>query len=108
MENQTINNGKTYAIISHFWILGTIIAFVLNLNNKNSYASFYIRQMIGLHLLSFLNGWIVYKYLGGFICWGIGVVLFVFWVISFVGTLKEERKLLPVFGTHFQDWFKSI
>lgn len=108
MNNQTVNDGKTSAIISHFWILGTIIAFFLNLNSKNSFASFYIRQMIGLHLLSFLNGWLVYKYLGGFIGWGIGVVLFIFWIISILGAFGGEKKLLPVFGEHFQNWFKSL
>ena len=108
MGNQTINEGKTNAIISHFWIIGTVIAFVLNMNTKNSFTSFYTRQMIGLHLLSFLNGWFVYKYLGGFIGWAIGVVLFIFWLISFMASLKGEKKLMPFVGEQFQDWFKGI
>lgn len=34
MENLTVNEGKTEAIISHFTIIGLIIAFVLNMNKK--------------------------------------------------------------------------
>lgn len=108
MENNTITDGKTNAIISHFWIIGTIIAFVLNMNNKNAFTNFYIRQMLGLNILSFLNTWIIYKYLGGFAGWIVGVLLFVLWLISFMAVLKGEKKLIPVVGEQFQNWFKGI
>ncbi|MBE7629739.1 hypothetical protein [Tenacibaculum piscium] len=108
MNNITISEGKTNAVISHFWIIGTIIAFVLNLNTKNQYTSFYIRQMTGLHILSFLNGWLVYKYLGSFIGWTIGISLFILWILSFIAVLKGEKKLIPIIGEYFQDWFKEI
>ena len=51
MENTSVNEGKTAAIISHFWVVGLIIAFVMNNSKKNYFTSFYIRQMIGLNLL---------------------------------------------------------
>ncbi|CAM1335071.1 hypothetical protein [Tenacibaculum aestuariivivum] len=108
MENKIINEGKTNAIISHFWIIGTIIAFILNLNTKNKYTSFYIRQMTGLHILSFLNGWLVYKYLGSFIGWTISIAVIIFWLLSFIAVLKEEKKLIPLIGEQFQNWFKEI
>lgn len=108
MGNQTINEGKTNAIICHFWVIGLIIAFVLNMNKKNSFSNFYIRQMIGLNLLSFLNTWVVYKYLGSFAGWIVGVILFVLWIISFMAVLKGKKKLIPIFGAQFQDWFKGI
>ena len=108
MENQTVKEGKTNAIISHFWILGTIIAIILNNNKKNSFSSFYIRQMIGLNLLSILNLWIVERYIGSFTSWIIDGVLFILWVISFVSMLKEEEKETPIVGEHFQEWFKNF
>ncbi len=108
MENQTVNEGKTAAIISHFWIIGVIIAFVLNLNKKNSFASFYIRQTLGLNILQFLNGLIVYKFLGGLAGWIVGALLFILWGISFIAVLKEEKKLVPVVGDFFQNLLKGI
>ncbi|MEX6626166.1 hypothetical protein [Tenacibaculum salmonis] len=108
MENYTVKEGKTNAIISHFLIIGTIIAFVLNLNTKNTFTSFYIRQVLGLHILSSLNAWLVYKYLGGFIGWAISIVLLILWIISFMGVLKGEEKKIPLLGDQFQDWFKNI
>jgi uncharacterized membrane protein len=108
MENQTAKDGKVAAIISHFTIFGTIIAFLINGNKKNSFASFHIRQMMGLNLFYLINHWIVYPYLGKNAGWIVGVGLFVLWIISFMGVMKEEKKLVPFVGEKFQDWFKGI
>jgi hypothetical protein len=43
MENQTVNEGKTAAIIAYITIFGTIIAYILNAGKKNSFTSFHIR-----------------------------------------------------------------
>lgn len=108
MINQSVNEGKTAAIISHFWIIGLIIAFIMNMSKKNYFSSFYIRQMIGLNALQVLNGWIVYKFLGGTAGWIVGVLLFILWIISLFGAIKSEEKLVPVVGEQFQNWFKNF
>ena len=108
MENQTANEGKTTAIISHLWIIGLLIAFFMNNSKKNYFASFYIRQMIGLNLLQILNGWIVYKFLGNTAGIIVGFIIFVLWIISLIGAIKGEEKLVPVVGEQFQDWFKNV
>lgn len=107
-DEQTVSEGKLTAIISHFWIVGLVIAFVMNLNKKNHFASFYIRQMIGLNLAQFLNGVVVYKLLGGTAGWIVGVLLFICWFISLFGAIKGEEKLIPYIGEYFQDWFKGV
>ena len=108
MQNQTANEGKTMAIISHFWIIGLIIAFFMNNSTKNSFANFYIRQMIGLNLIQFLNGWIIYNYLGNTAGIIVSTILLVLWVISLMGAVKGEEKIIPVVGEQFQEWFKNI
>jgi len=108
MENLTESEGKTAAIISHFTVIGLIVAFVLNMNNKNAFASFYIRQMLGLNILYMANMWIVYRYLGNTIGWAVGVLLFALWIISLLAVLKGEKKLVPVVGEQFQNLFKGI
>jgi hypothetical protein len=45
MENQTIQDGKTMAIISYITWVGTLIAFIMNNDKHNSFAAFHIRQM---------------------------------------------------------------
>ena len=108
MINQDVNEGKTMAIISYITIIGTLIAFISNNNNKNSFTSFHIKQMIGLNLLYFANQWFVYKYIGSTISWAFGIIIFVLWIIGVLGAVKGEEKKIPVIGDQFQDWFKNV
>jgi len=108
MENTSVNEGKIAAIISHFWVIGLVIAFVMNMNKKNYFTSFYIRQMVGLNVFQFLNGAIIYKYFSTSGSWLIGVFIFILWLISLISAIKGEEKELPVVGEHFQNWFRGL
>jgi uncharacterized membrane protein len=94
---------KTKGIVAHITLIGWIVALVLNQgDNKGELASFYIRQMLGLIILSFVLGFIPFINL---IAW---IVLLVFWVMSLVGSLNGEKKLTPFVGEYFQNWFKAL
>ena len=108
MKNQTVEEGKTTAIISYITFIGTFIAYLMNNSKKNSFASFHIRQMIGLAIFGFINQYVIAKILGGTTGMIIAVLLFVLWVIGFIGAIKGEEKRVPVLGDLFQEWFKSI
>jgi len=105
---EVVEKGKTNAIISYITIIGTIVAYVLNSKDKNSFTSFHIRQMIGLGILSIINQVVIYGFIGAIPGGIIGVILFVLWVIGFIGVINGEEKAVPVIGEHFQEWFKSI
>ena len=94
-------DGKTKAIVAHITLIGWIIALVLNSQEKDDYASFYIRQMLGLIILNLV--WII-PILG----WIVGLAVLVLWVMSIIGAASGEQKLLPVVGQYFQDWFKAL
>jgi uncharacterized membrane protein len=108
MENTSVSEGKTTAILSHFWIIGLIGAYILNIKKRNYFASFYIRQMIGLNIIQFLNSAIIYKFFGNSIGWGVGILLFALWIMSLLGAIKGEEKEVPFIGEHFQNWFRGI
>lgn len=108
MENTTVNEGKTAAIISHFWVIGLIIAFVMNTSKKNYFTSFYIRQMIGLNLIQFINSAIIYEYIGGTAGWIVGVLVIILWALSLFSAIKGEEKQIPYVGEYFQKWFNGI
>lgn len=104
-----VEEGKSTAIISYITIVGLIIAFIMNNDKKNSFASFHIRQVLGLGLtglaLGVLNvvpilGWIV-SILGS-------LLLIVLWVIGLVGAINGEEKLVPILGDKYQEWLKNI
>lgn len=108
MKNTSVSDGKTMAIISHFWVIGLVIAYIMNMNKRNYFASFYIRQMIGLNILQFLNGAIIYKFLGSSTGYVVGIIIFIFWIISLIAAIQGDEKETPVLGEYFQDWFRGI
>ncbi|MDC9723006.1 MAG: hypothetical protein PSN34_09585 [Urechidicola sp.] len=107
MQINSSNNEKSAAIISYFWWIGLLIAFIMNNNNKSYFASFHIRQSIGLSILSFFIGLLVQI---GFTTFApiLFLGLFILWVIGLLSAIKGETKPIPLFGDLFQDWFKSI
>lgn len=108
--SEVTEQGKTRAIIAHITIIGWIIALVMNNEKKDEFASFYIRQTLGIFLmgiaasiLSMLLLFVV-PFLGPIISLGVLAVL----IVSLVWAVNGEKKELPVVGPMFQEWFKSL
>lgn len=99
---EVLSNGKNIAIIAHITLIGWIIALVMNNSNKSELGSFYIRQMLGLLILS-----LVFMFIP-VIGWILNILIFVLWIMSLVGALSGEKKPTPVLGAHFQNWFSSL
>ena len=96
-------DGKTKAIVAHLWWVGWIIALVLNMNEKkDELTSFYIRQLLGLFLLSIVLLFIPV------VGWIANIAVFVFWIISLIGAINGEMKEIPWIGKYFQEWFKAL
>ncbi len=94
-------DGKTKAIVAHIFFIGWIIAFVINMGDKDEITSYYLRQTLILHLIMIV-GWIP----------GLGNILalaaLVFLVISLLSAIKNEKKELPFVGKYFQEWFSGF
>jgi len=108
VDRQTTSAGKILALIAHFPVLGTVIAWLINLDKKNDFISFYVRQMIGYQILTFLIEGIILSTFGWFIAKILGFVLFIFWLLSLFGAFSGELKLMPIFGSYFQKIFRSL
>jgi uncharacterized membrane protein len=103
----TVEEGKTIAIISYITFIGTIIAYFMNNDKKNTFAAFHIRQMIGLSIFSLLNQFVISR-VSDYASWAIGILLLILWVYGFVGAIQGQEKKSPVVGDMFQDWFKGV
>lgn len=108
MENTVENDGKTIGIIAYITLIGWIVAFIMNSSKKNEYASFHLRQMFGLILLSILISILTVNLNLGLFGTILSVLLIVLWVIGFVGAVQGEKKLTPIIGENFQEWFNFI
>lgn len=103
---------KTTGIVSYIGLIGLIIAFVMD-KDKSPFSRFHIRQNIGINALWIALG--VLSTILGSISSVLGLVMyilflfpFVLWVIGIIGAVQGEKKLVPVLGDKFQEWFKSI
>lgn len=99
---QVLSDGKNVAIIAHITLIGWIIAIVMNGSNKTEFGSFYIRQMLGLILISVVTSFIPIINL---VAW---IPLLVAWIMSLISALGGEMKPTWLLGEQFQDWFKSL
>lgn len=100
--NAISKDGKNIALIAHITLIGWIVALVMNNNEKSEFGSFYIRQMLGLMLCGIILSFVP------FVGWILNLGIFVLWIMSLIGAVGGEKKLTPVLGTYFQDWFKSL
>jgi uncharacterized membrane protein len=99
---QVLSQGKNIAIIAHITIIVWIIALIMNNSDKTELGSFYIRQMLGLLIFSFVL-WFV-----PVVGWILNLVMLILWILSLIGALGGEKKTIPILGEHFQNWFKGI
>ncbi|WP_310992401.1 DUF4870 domain-containing protein [Aequorivita marina] len=107
--SNSVEEGKTTAIIAYITIFGLLIAFIMNNDKKNTFAAYHIRQCIGLGAVG-LASYIIGKipYVGWIASLLIGLLLIVLWVIGLIGALNGQEKPVPVLGEQFQEWFKGI
>lgn len=95
-------DAKTKAIVSHITIIGWVVALIFNEQQRDSFAGFYIRQMIGLYLLSVIVGIIpVLNVI-------INIVFFAFWLLSLLNAAKGKYYTVPLAGEYFQQFFRSL
>jgi uncharacterized membrane protein len=108
MENQDISDGKNIAVISYLTIFGTIIAFILNNDKKNKFASFHIRQSLGLWLTFFVLGYVITAFDSWLITFCFWMFFGVLFIYGFINALAGKPQAVPLIGDFFQKLFASI
>ncbi len=107
MEQNTIEEGKTMAIISYITLIGIIVAFVMNNDKKNPFAAFHIRQNVGILMLAVVIN-LIARFVPVPFIGLLGLFPLVLWVIGLIGAIQGEEKKVPLLGEQFQEWFKTI
>ncbi len=109
MENNNIEKGKTVAITSYILIIGVFIAMSMNSGEeKNSFASFHIRQALGLSLTFISLGLIISNFDNPMITFSMWIFLSVLWTYAIFSAINGETKPIPLLGKYFQKWLESI
>ena len=100
--------GKSPAIIAYLTIIGTIIAYFMNNDSKNPFASFHIRQGLGINITFYMLALLVSLFDSWFVTIGFYIFIFVLWIYGMMGAIQGERNEVPLLGSYFQKWFSTI
>lgn len=108
MDKQTIRDGKSAAITSYILIVGVLIALSMNSENKNQYASFHIRQGLGLTLTFIVLGVSISYFESIMIAAPMWIFVSILTIYGIFTAAKGEVTPLPLLGKLFQKTFKNI
>jgi uncharacterized membrane protein len=109
MKDNNIEKGKTAAITSYILIIGVFIAMSMNSGeDKNSFASFHIRQALGLSITFISLGLLISNFDSPMITISMWVSLSILWTYGIFSAINGESKPIPLLGNYFQKWFATI
>ncbi len=108
MTEETILEGRLYAVVSYITLIGTIIAFIMNNDKKNQFTSFHIRQALGLWLTFFALGYVVGIFDNWLITFGFWLFFGILFIYGFINAVAGKPQTVPILGEFYQKIFSSI
>ncbi len=108
MKNKDIEVGKTAAITSYILGIGVLIAMSMNSEKKSKYASFHIRQGLGITLTFISLGLIVSHFDSVLISISMWVFISALWSFGIFSAVNGSLKPMPLLGSFFQNFFSGI
>lgn len=102
-------NDITIAVIAYLTLIGLIIAFVMNNEKKDPFATYHIKQSLGLTvcgLAVFVVGMI--PILGWIVSFFGSLFLLYLWIMGLINAINGKVKSVPVLGNKFEKWFRNI
>ena len=106
--NNNIESGKTAAITSYILGIGVFIAMSMNSEEKNIFASFHIRQGLGITLTFISLGLIISHFDSLMISAPMWIFILVLWSYGITSAIKGETTPVPLLGTLYQKWLSGI
>ena len=100
MDQNTIAEGKTTAIISYITFIGLIVAYIMNSGKNNAYARFHIGQSFRIVVLAFANSVLAWflpnslSIISSIVSLGILVLM----ILGVINAANGKVEALPVIG----------
>lgn len=114
------NNENVAAILSYFGIILWLIAyFAIHKDKKTEFGSYHLRQTLLFAIVSMVIGFGL-SILIGIIAYATGfgafiyitnvayIILFIMWIIGFIGALQGKKTPIPFIGEMAQTMFPNI
>ena len=108
MTPNTVKEGKILACVSYLPIFGTLIAYFLNADKKNPFASFHIRQALGIWLFYFICAVSVSHIDSAMLRLCLWVCFGTLLIYGFSMAAIGKLQTVPIIGPLFQKWFANL
>ncbi len=101
MDQTTVSEGKTAAIISYITFIGLLIAYIMNNSKQNAFTQFHIGQSVRIVVLSIANSVLAWLLPSGLsmITSIISLCILVLVILGIVNAVNGKTSPLPVIGT---------
>lgn len=108
MDNEVVKKGKVIAIISYVLFIGPLIALSMNSENKNPFASFHIRQGLGLTISFIVLGVSISYFNNIMIASSMWIFISVLAMYGIFTAARGQVIPIPLLGSIFQKVFRNI
>jgi uncharacterized membrane protein len=108
MDKQVVSEGKSIAITSYILIVGVLISISMNAENKNAFASFHIRQGVGLTITFISLGIVISHFESIMVAAPMWIFVSILTIYGIFTAAKGEVTPLPLVGKWFQKWFHFL
>ncbi len=111
MNNNISNptkNAKSSSIIGYFTLVGFIIAFFMNLEEKHPFTNFHLRQSLGLQTFFYAFGALVGLSNSQWAGYGFYICFFILWTFAVITTIQNKTEAIPLVGKIFQKAFNFL
>ena len=108
ITQEQIDKGKSIAVISYILLIGFPIAFSMNSENKNPYASFHIRQGLGLSLTFITIGLTISNFESIYVAAPMWIFITVLMFFGIFNAISGSTRPIPLLGNLFQKYLSKI
>jgi len=108
MDKETIEPGKPAAITAYILVVGALIAMSMNAENKNPYASFHVRQGMGISILFVGIGYSISGLENPMVTYPFWIFIAVLWGYGLFTAISGQTTPMPLIGKLFQKVFKNL
>ena len=108
MDQNIIEEGKSYGLVAYLTPIGTLIAFFMNKEKRNPFTAFHVRQGLGLGFLYVILGFVISYFDSWMITYSFWIFFTVLYLYAIFGVINGKMDSIPMLGDFFQKTFKSV
>jgi uncharacterized membrane protein len=108
MDTKTVEEGKSAAIMGYAFVVGVLIAMSMNSEKKNPYASYHIRQSLGLSILFVAIGYTLSGLWIAEVVFPFWICMIVLWGYGVYTAITGQMRPIPLIGGVCQKIFKNL